>query len=150
MWDKVFKDGPSNIMLRQTISLQIFWRLSSTNFTWSILEYLDAYSQTWYFYTNQWNCELPFEKTKYPFKIKNVILNIMHLPAGVYLFKVNNKDTRMTSMTTQFKCPYIWMTSMTTQFKCQYIYAISLFFSLWYIKIHGSIFIHLKVETVSL
>ena len=28
-------------MLKQTISLQIFQRLSSTNFTWTILEYLD-------------------------------------------------------------------------------------------------------------
>ena len=26
-----------------TISLQIFYRLSSTNFTWSILEYLDPH-----------------------------------------------------------------------------------------------------------
>ena len=49
---KVFKNGPSKIYGRQpfkslkryslpqqTISLQIFSRLSSTNFTWSILEY---------------------------------------------------------------------------------------------------------------
>ena len=28
-------------MLRQTVSLHIFKRLSSTNFTWSILKYLD-------------------------------------------------------------------------------------------------------------
>ena len=28
---------------RYTISLQIFQRLSSTNFTWSILEYLDTF-----------------------------------------------------------------------------------------------------------
>ena len=51
-WDKVFKNGPSKIcgrqplenlkwydLLKQTISLQRFWRLSSTNFTWSILEH---------------------------------------------------------------------------------------------------------------
>ena len=51
MQDKVFKNRPSKICARQplkslkghgvfkpTISLQIFWRLSSTNFTWSILE----------------------------------------------------------------------------------------------------------------
>ena len=51
-WDKVFKNGPSKIcgrqplenlkwydLLKQTISLQRFWRLSYTNFTWSILEY---------------------------------------------------------------------------------------------------------------
>ena len=49
IWDKVFKSGPSKIcgryplkilkgycLLKQTISLQIFKRLSSTNFTWSI------------------------------------------------------------------------------------------------------------------
>ena len=30
-------------MLRQTMSLQIFQRLSSTNFTWSFLKYLDPY-----------------------------------------------------------------------------------------------------------
>ena len=28
-----------SISLKQTISLQIFWRLSFTNFTWSIFEY---------------------------------------------------------------------------------------------------------------
>ena len=52
-WGKVFKTGPSKIcgrqplrnlkwygLLRQTISLQNFSRLSSTNFTWSIFEYL--------------------------------------------------------------------------------------------------------------
>ena len=50
MWFQVFKNGPSKICGRQplkilkwTISLQIFQRLSSTNFTLSILEYLDAY-----------------------------------------------------------------------------------------------------------
>ena len=32
-------------LLRQTLSLQIFWRLSSTNFTWSILECLDSYEK---------------------------------------------------------------------------------------------------------
>ena len=30
-------------LLRQTISLQIFWRLSSTKFTWSILEHFDSF-----------------------------------------------------------------------------------------------------------
>ena len=30
-------------MPKQTISFQIFERLSSTNFTWSILEYLDPF-----------------------------------------------------------------------------------------------------------
>ena len=48
-WDKVFKDGPSKFcgrkplkkfkghgLLRHTISLQIFQRFSSTNYTWSI------------------------------------------------------------------------------------------------------------------
>ena len=51
-WEKIFKNGPSKIcgrqplkslkgngLLRQTIPPQIFYRLSSTNFTWSILEY---------------------------------------------------------------------------------------------------------------
>ena len=49
IWDKVFKNWPSKIcgrqplknlkwysLLRQTISLKIFYRLSSTNFNWSI------------------------------------------------------------------------------------------------------------------
>ena len=53
IWDKVFKNGPSKICGRQplkitkgmvwlklTILLQNFERLSSTNFTWPILEYL--------------------------------------------------------------------------------------------------------------
>ena len=56
IWDKVFKDRPSEIcgrdslkdlkwygLLKQTISLQIFYRLSSTKFTWSILEYFVPY-----------------------------------------------------------------------------------------------------------
>ena len=51
-WDKVFKNGPSKIcerqslknlkgygLLKQIISLNIFWRLSSINFTWPILEF---------------------------------------------------------------------------------------------------------------
>ena len=50
---KVFKNGPSKICGSQPlknlnwyglpISLQIFSRLSSTNLTWSILEYLDPF-----------------------------------------------------------------------------------------------------------
>ena len=47
MWVKVFKNGPLKIcrrqpnLFRQTVSLQNFKRLSSANFTLSILEYLD-------------------------------------------------------------------------------------------------------------
>ena len=52
IWLKAFKNGPSKICGRQplkdlkrkqTISLQIFQRMSSKNFTWFILEYLDPY-----------------------------------------------------------------------------------------------------------
>ena len=54
IWDQVFKNGPSKVCGRQplknlkgyglqTIPLQIFWRLSSTNFTWFILEYFDSH-----------------------------------------------------------------------------------------------------------
>ena len=45
MWSNVFKNGSSKICGRkplkvlQTISIQINKRLSSTNFTWSVLEY---------------------------------------------------------------------------------------------------------------
>ena len=59
IWVKLFKNGSSKIfgrqslknlkwygLPRQNISLQIFWRLSFTNFTWSILEYLDPYVLT--------------------------------------------------------------------------------------------------------
>ena len=55
-WVKAFKNGPSKIcwrhalkylkwydLLKQIISLQFFWRLSSTNVTWSILEYFDIF-----------------------------------------------------------------------------------------------------------
>ena len=35
-WDKIFKNGPSKICGRQPLKI---W-LSSTNFNWSILEYL--------------------------------------------------------------------------------------------------------------
>ena len=57
-WVKLFTNGSSKTcarqslknlkwygLLRQTVSLQIFERLSSTNFTWSILEYLDPNSK---------------------------------------------------------------------------------------------------------
>ena len=63
IWDNVFKNGASKIfrrqplkilqwygLLRQTTSLQTFLRLSSTNFTWSILEYIDP---TCYFFNLQ-------------------------------------------------------------------------------------------------
>ena len=45
IWDKVFKNGPSEIcgrqpLKKQTISLQIFQKLSATNFTWSLLNTL--------------------------------------------------------------------------------------------------------------
>ena len=52
IWDKVFKNEPSEVSERQplknlkwssSLSLQIFERLSSTNFTWSILEYFAPY-----------------------------------------------------------------------------------------------------------
>ena len=57
IWDKVFKNNPSKICGKQslknlkryglpkkTIPLQIFCRLSSTNFTQSILEYFVPYN----------------------------------------------------------------------------------------------------------
>ena len=56
-WGKVFKNGQSKIcgrqplknlkwygLPRQTISLQIFLRLSSTNFTWSTLQYFAPFA----------------------------------------------------------------------------------------------------------
>ena len=54
IWVKVFKNVPSKICGKQplknlnwyglpTILLQSFKKLSSTNFLWSILEYLDTY-----------------------------------------------------------------------------------------------------------
>ena len=52
IWGKIFKSGPSKVcgrqrlnnmkwygLLRQTILLEIFQSLSSTNFTWSILKF---------------------------------------------------------------------------------------------------------------
>ena len=58
-WDKVFQNGPSKIsgrqplknlkdygLLKQTMPLQIFQRVSSTNFTWSVLEYFILYNAT--------------------------------------------------------------------------------------------------------
>ena len=53
-WDKIFKNGQSEICGRQplknlTISLQILYRLSCTNFTWSILEYLSQISPACYY-----------------------------------------------------------------------------------------------------
>ena len=40
-WDKVFKNGPSTICGRQSwrVMVCLAQRVSSTNFTWSILEY---------------------------------------------------------------------------------------------------------------
>ena len=46
MWDKIFKNGPSKICGRQPLKNlkgHGLLKLSSTNFTWSILEYLDPY-----------------------------------------------------------------------------------------------------------
>ena len=80
IWDKVFKNGPSRICGRQplknfkryglrkeTISLQIFLRLSSTNFTWFILEYFVPFMLNRVTYFIQWlisfffiNHELPY------------------------------------------------------------------------------------------
>ena len=42
MWKKAFENFEG--LLKQAMSLQIFQRLSSTNFTWSILEYLIPYN----------------------------------------------------------------------------------------------------------
>ena len=46
IWNKVFKNGPSR--LKETIFLQIFFKLSSTNFIWSILEYFVPYHNVSY------------------------------------------------------------------------------------------------------
>ena len=74
IWVKEFKNGPTKICGRQpfrklkryglpkpkqTISPQTFYRLSSTNFTWSILEYFDR---------------LTFRK--YPENIMNVLFTL--------------------------------------------------------------------------
>ena len=48
MWKTAFKKLMWYGLLRKTISLQMFERLSSTNFTWSILQYFVPYD---YFYT---------------------------------------------------------------------------------------------------
>ena len=42
VWDKIFKNGPSKICGRQPLKNcgQILWRLSSTNFIWSIFIFL--------------------------------------------------------------------------------------------------------------
>ena len=39
--DSLYKKLKENGLLKQTVLLQTFYRLSSTNFTWSILEYFD-------------------------------------------------------------------------------------------------------------
>ena len=90
VFKKVFKNGPSKIcgrqplknmkwcgLPKQTISLEIFWRLSFTNFTWFILKYLDPNyiwreSTLWwrtlfrYILTNQkiFTCERKIEMIK--------------------------------------------------------------------------------------
>ena len=48
IWNKVFKNGASKFCERQSLknlkwSLHILSRLSSANFSWSIIEYLDPY-----------------------------------------------------------------------------------------------------------
>ena len=47
LWKTAFKAGHRQIylghLLRQTISLPSFSRLSFTNFSWSIIEYLDTF-----------------------------------------------------------------------------------------------------------
>ena len=55
IWNKVFKNGPNKICRRQPYLKECglpkayhapsnFYRQSSTNFTWSIVEYFDSYS----------------------------------------------------------------------------------------------------------
>lgn len=42
-----FKNLKLYDLLKQNISIQIFWRLSLTNFTWSILKFLNPMWPTW-------------------------------------------------------------------------------------------------------
>ena len=51
IWGRGFKLAHYGL-LKQTISLQIFWRLYSTNFTWSILELFVSYNCN---YKNIWS-----------------------------------------------------------------------------------------------
>ena len=66
-WDKVFKNEPSDIcgrqplknlkgygLLKQTISLQIFYRLSFANFTKPILEYFVPNVPLLIFFLENW------------------------------------------------------------------------------------------------
>ena len=109
---KVFKNGPSKIcgrqpfknirwhgLLKQTISLQTFLRQSSTNFTWSILEYHDQFfiqiswilrhRKSWlilnYIYFLLFHTEI--------ITLKQFICSY-GVPGNIYLFKVNNRNTR--------------------------------------------------------
>ena len=87
-------------MLKQTISLQIFQRLSSTNFTWSILEQLVPYRPVNIFfhsYGRPMNALKQTNKaltTKYSYYC--VIENLIYFPRCkvLYLLNVNYAQNR--------------------------------------------------------
>ena len=85
IWVKVFKNGPSKTcgrqplknmkrcgLLRQTISLQIFQRLSSANFAWSILEYFYPYVRYRGKYGHLFSYHVPmFDSSQYLTHLQN-------------------------------------------------------------------------------
>ena len=94
IWDSIFKNGPIKICGRQPLknlkwygllSLQIFQRLFSTHFTWSILEYLN-----------------PFVKGTFcsKFKLHSTCLRcVFRTPP-----KIQDKDGTFTKIVTAFSC----------------------------------------------
>ena len=86
IWDKVFKNGPSKIvedslskiwsdygLLKQTISLQLFQRLSSKNSTWSILEYFVRYEKELSKLVRQWNIQSPFKHLRWQSSFAKIV-----------------------------------------------------------------------------
>ena len=106
IWDKVFNNGPSKIcgrqslknlkghdLLKQTISFQIFQRLSSTNLTWSILEYFVSFAH-WDDFSENYEIEFKLKLEHGTKKICNFILMLI-IPLSKLLYFTLHKCKRL-------------------------------------------------------
>ena len=76
LWKAPFKKVS---LLMQTILLQIFWRLSSINFTWSILKYLDPFELKAYDLTIQHFQHKDIWKYSVQFHVQFVVIKCLLL-----------------------------------------------------------------------
>ena len=116
---KVFKNGPSKIcgsqplknlkwfgLLRKIISLQTFYRLSSTNFTWPIFEYLDLIVPHFIFCTSLLPStfkQVLFWKQKVLFLFSMSLTYWLHVPSKLLGISILTKLVILINYSTVFK-----------------------------------------------